>query len=65
LKRLNHSRINRYPISLSNIAKNMKNHPDKIAVIVAKVLDDERLLDCPKLNVCALNFSDEARRRIV
>jgi len=28
------------------------------------VLDDERLLDCPKMTVCALNFSEEARRRI-
>jgi len=62
---LNHSRVNRYPISLSNIAKNMKKHPDNIAVVVAKVLDDERLLEFPKITVCALSFSEEARRKIL
>jgi len=52
-------------MSLSNIAKNMTNNGEKIAVVVCKVLDDERLLDVPKMTVCALAFSDSARRRIV
>jgi len=42
----------------------MKKHKNEIAVVVAKVLDDERLLDCPKLTICALSFSEEARKRI-
>ena len=42
----------------------MTKNKDKIAVVVCKVLDDERLLDLPKLTVCALGFSDSARRRI-
>ena len=65
LRRLNHSRVSRYPMSLSNIAKNMSKNADKIAVVVAKVLDDERFLDVPKMTVCALSFSNSARRRIV
>ena len=32
--------------------------------MVSKVLDDERLLTVPKLTVCALAFSNSARRRI-
>lgn len=65
LRRLNHSRVSRYPMSLSNIAKNMTNKADKIAVVVCKVLDDERFLEVPKMTVCALAFSNSARRRIV
>lgn len=37
---------------------------DKTAVVVGKVLDDERLLDVPKMTVCALDFSSAARARI-
>ena len=64
LRRLNHSRVTKYPVSLSFVAKNMAKSLDKVAVVVCKVLDDERLLDCPKMTVCALSFSDSARRRI-
>ena len=52
-------------MSLSFVAKNMKNNSDKIAVCVCKVLDDERLLEVPKMTVCALSFSNAARRRIM
>mgnify|MGYP003389284373 CR=1 FL=1 len=51
-------------MSVSNLAKNMTNNPNKIAVCVCKVLNDERLLDLPKMTVCALAFSEEARKRI-
>ena len=33
-------------------------------VCVCPILDDERLLTLPKLRVCALKFSDQARKRI-
>jgi len=58
LARLNHSRVSRYPMSLSNVAKNMKNNSGKVAVCVCKVLDDERFLEVPKMTVCALAFSE-------
>ena len=66
LDRLCHSRTNKSPISVAQIADHMKNQKqDSIAVIVAPVLDDPRLLDLPKLRVCALKFSSSARSRIV
>jgi len=37
----------------------------KILVIVGNVLDDERLMTVPKMNVCALRFSNSCRARIV
>mmetsp|Transcript_12778 Transcript_12778/g.27863 ORF Transcript_12778/g.27863 Transcript_12778/m.27863 type:complete len:188 (+) Transcript_12778:70-633(+) len=64
LKRMFMSRSNTMPMSLSNLAKNMEGKDDKIAVIVGKVLDDERMLEIPKLTVCALKFADSARTRI-
>jgi len=43
----------------------MSNKDGKIAVIVAKVTDDVRMLECPKMSVCALAFTETARKRIV
>merc|ERR1719444_70709 len=43
----------------------MKNKDDKIAVIVGKVTDDVRMLECPKITVCALSFTENARKRIL
>jgi large subunit ribosomal protein L18e len=37
----------------------------KIAVVVGTVTDDIRLLDVPKLHVCALRFTEGARTRIL
>lgn len=64
-KRLFMSRTSRPPISVSRLARYMEGRMDKTAVIVGKVLDDERMLDVPKnLKVCALDFSTTARARI-
>jgi len=43
----------------------MINKDDKIAVIVGKVTDDVRMLEVPKLTVCALSFTENARKRIL
>ena len=66
-KRLNQSRVTRYPISISKLLKHAdsEDKKGKVLVIVGKVLDDERLLELPKLRVCALQFSESARRKIV
>ena len=67
-KRLNQSITNRYPISISRIMRNLRNIKDadkKIAVCVCNVLDDKRILDVPKLTVCAIRFSETARKRIL
>jgi large subunit ribosomal protein L18e len=58
--------MNRPPVSLSKIIKHMKGKNDKqIAVIVGTVTDDKRVLEIPKLNVCALRFTGSARDRII
>lgn len=61
------SRTNRAPISLQRVARFMKEREkqDSIAVIVGTVTNDARLLDVPKLTVCALRVTDKARERIV
>eukprot|EP00188_Purpureofilum_apyrenoidigerum_P003335 Plantae.Rhodophyta-Purpureofilum_apyrenoidigerum.ctg34652.p2 GENE.Plantae.Rhodophyta-Purpureofilum_apyrenoidigerum.ctg34652~~Plantae.Rhodophyta-Purpureofilum_apyrenoidigerum.ctg34652.p2 ORF type:complete len:186 (+),score=36.34 Plantae.Rhodophyta-Purpureofilum_apyrenoidigerum.ctg34652:58-615(+) len=65
LRRLFMSRTNRPPISLSRLARYMKSYEGKTAVVVGKILDDERLLEVPKLSVCALYFTETARARIL
>merc|ERR1711881_275938 len=42
-----------------------KGKEDKVAVLVGTVTDDPRLLEMPKLTVCALRFTETARARIV
>merc|ERR1719326_1224914 len=63
-KRLNFARRNKAPMSLSKLASLMEKKDGKIAVVVGPVTDDKRLLDVPKLSVCALRFTETARARI-
>jgi large subunit ribosomal protein L18e len=54
-------------MSISKLAKiaNSEEKRSKILTLVGNVLDDERMFDVPKLRVCALKFSEEARKRIL
>jgi len=66
LKRLRTSRINKQPVSLSKIVKNLpSDKPDTIVVVIANIVNDPRLVDLPKLSVCALKVSDSAKARIL
>ena len=65
LKRLFMSKVNRPPMGIARLARYMKGREDKIAVLVGTVTDDPRLIEVPKLRVCALRFTDTARARIV
>merc|ERR1711862_611288 len=65
LKRLNMSRRNKPPLSMSKLIKNMGSKEGKIAVVVGAVTDDKRVFDVPKLSVCALRFTETARARIL
>lgn len=65
LRRLYQSNTNQAPLSLGKVARFMKKHEGKIAVVVATVTDDIRLLTAPKLTIVALNFTETARARIV
>ncbi|KDD74971.1 hypothetical protein H632_c955p1, partial [Helicosporidium sp. ATCC 50920] len=64
LRRLVQSRVNQAPMSLSRVSKLMTKKQDKVAVLVGKLTDDTRLLEVPKLRVCALRFTETARARI-
>lgn len=67
-KRLCMSRTNRPPISLSRLLRyydDSKRKEGRIAVVIGKVLDDERKLRVPpNIRLCALQISDTARARI-
>lgn len=65
LKRLFMSKVNRPPIALSRLARHMKGKEGKTAVIVGTITDDARLLEVPKLSVCALKVTGTARARIL
>merc|ERR1719385_485183 len=56
---------NKPPISLQKLIKNMANKDGKIAVVVGTVTDDKRVYEVPELKVCALRFTETARRRII
>jgi large subunit ribosomal protein L18e len=76
-KRLNQSRLNRYPISISRIASTLTHDKapvaegqtkfnSRILAVVGSVTNDTRLLNVPEgLRVCALRFTNEARQRIL
>ncbi|XP_057776629.1 60S ribosomal protein L18-2-like [Salvia miltiorrhiza] len=64
LKRLIMSRVNKAPLSLSQLTKLMETKKDKIAVVVGPVTDDIRVHDIPAMKVTALRFTERARARI-
>merc|ERR1711924_218249 len=63
-KRMNMSRRNRPPLSLSKIQSAMEGKDGKIAVVVGTVTDDKRPFDVSKLSVCATRFTETARAAI-
>ncbi|CAD8177755.1 unnamed protein product [Paramecium octaurelia] len=67
LRRLQSTRTARYPISVSRLVKQINTAKDKTRtlVVVGTVTDDARLLTVPKLNICALRFTETARKRIL
>jgi len=63
--RLCMTRVQKAPMSLAKLQEHMKGKEGKTAVLVGPVTDDVRLLDAPeKLKVCALRFTEKARKRI-
>merc|ERR1712244_56276 len=67
LRRLFMSRINRPPLSIARLARNLKKdgNADKIAVVVGTVTNDLRIFDIPKMTLCALKVTEKARERIL
>ena len=67
LKRLFQSRINRPPVSISFINRQLthsKENAGKTVVVVGTVTDDVRMLEVPKLSIAALRVTKTARERI-
>lgn len=69
LRRLYMSKINRPPVSVSRIARqvskaNSSYSSTHTVVTVATVTDDVRLTEVPKLSIAALRFTRSARARI-
>ena len=67
-KRLILSKRNKAPVSLSKLAKfcpTENQNQNQIFCVVATVTDDVLLKDVPCLNVCALRFTNSAKRRII
>jgi len=65
LRRLFLSKTNKPPLSLSRLIRNMKGKLNKTAVVVGTVTNDVRILEVPKMKVCALRFTTTARSRIL
>lgn len=67
LKRLNSSNTNKPQLSIKSLQKfaSKEANAGKTLVVVGPVTDDVRVLEVPKLSVCALRFTNTARARIV
>ncbi|GJJ71634.1 large subunit ribosomal protein L18e [Entomortierella parvispora] len=65
LKRLFMSRVNRPPMSVSRVARNMAGKDGKTAVVVGTVTDDNRFLEVPKLSLACLRITKTAKARIL
>merc|ERR1711915_931216 len=67
LKRLFMSKTNRPPLSLARLVRHMKKEgrAELTAVVAGTITDDVRILEIPKLKVCALRVTAGARARIL
>merc|ERR1719348_562366 len=54
-------------MSIARLARHMKRpgRSDKTAVVVGTITDDLRILEIPKMKVCALRVTERARARIL
>ena len=68
------SRVNRAPVGLTrlaryasrkNVLEDSKKGHETVFAVVGSVTDDIRLQNVPKMRVCALRFTEGARKRIV
>merc|ERR1711872_1164031 len=61
------SKINRPPLSLARLVRNLKKpgHADKLVVCVGTVTNDLRIFDVPKMTLCALRVTEKAGGEIL
>lgn len=67
LRRLFMSKINRPPLSIARVVRNVRQagNADKIIVCVGTITNDLRIFEVPKMTVCALRVTEKARDRIL
>nr|ALS04148.1 60S ribosomal protein L18 [Acartia pacifica]ALS04150.1 60S ribosomal protein L18 [Acartia pacifica]ALS04151.1 60S ribosomal protein L18 [Acartia pacifica] len=69
LKRLFMSSTNRPPLSIARIGRKLrkagKESDKKIIVVVGTVTNDTRIMEVPKISLCALHVTEKARERIL
>merc|ERR1712113_1123569 len=67
LRRLFMSRINRPPLSLARLARQMKKpgRDGKLVVVVGTITNDKRIFVVPKMTLCALHVTEKARDRVL
>jgi len=63
--RLCMTRVQKAPMSLSKLQSLMEGKDDKTAVICSPIVNDERLIDLKAIKVCAMRFTEVARKRIL
>ncbi|WEL38301.1 ribosomal protein L18 [Encephalitozoon hellem] len=63
-KRLKMSKSDRQPVKISKIVSELEGSQGKVAVVVAKVLDDDRIMEIPAIKVVALQWSKGVKEKI-
>ncbi|WUR03656.1 ribosomal protein eL18 [Vairimorpha necatrix] len=63
-KRLTMSNKDRPVVRVSEIVKSLNEDSDKVAVVVGKVLDDERLVTLPPMRIVALDWSKSVQEKV-
>merc|ERR1712013_49283 len=65
LARRTDAKINRPPLSIARLVRNMKKpgNADKTVVCVGTITNDTRIFEIPKMTICALRVTEKARER--
>lgn len=63
-KRLKMSKNDRPVVQVSEIVKALEGSVDKVAVVVAKVVDDVRVLEIPSVKIVALQWSRSVKEKV-
>lgn len=63
-KRLKMSGSNRQPVKISKVVEELNGSLDKVAVIVGKVLDDDRMIELPPVKIIALQWSKGVQEKV-
>lgn len=63
-KRLKMSKNDRQPVKISKIIEKLDGSMDKVAIVVAKVLDDVSMIKLPPVKIVALQWSKAVKEKV-